>query len=148
VSSPSNHSLRSLRDNDTQRSDFPANMLSRVVKADAVITVDGITPEGDIKFSVPLRAIGLTRQAMARTLSWQSAFVVNLLAELLLRKNLGRFAEMLQKVDPRDYDRTVNNYRHRDFGMRIDQNDIVRFTFHVSHVQEILIEDIGMVFRS
>ena len=143
--SPSNHNLR---DNDTRRSDFPANLLSRVVKADATITVDGITPEGDIKFSVSLRAAGLTRQAMARTLSCRSAFVVNLLGELLVRKNLERFAEMLQKVDPRDYDRTVNNYRHRDFGMMVDQNDIVRFTFHISFVQEILVEDIGVVFRS
>ncbi len=143
--SPSNHSLR---DNDTRRSDFPANLLSRVVKADAAITVDGITPEGDIKFSVPLRAVGLSRQAMARSLSCRSAFVVNLLGELLVRKNLERFAEMLQKVDPRDYDRIVNNFRHRDFGMMVDQNDVVRFTFHISHVQEILIEDIGVVFRS
>jgi hypothetical protein len=145
VLSPSNHSLR---DNDTRRSDFPANLLSRVVKADAAITVDGITPEGDIKFSVPLRAVGLSRQAMARSLSCRSAFVVNLLGELLVRKNLERFAEMLQKVDPRDYDRIVNNFRHRDFGMMVDQNDVVRFTFHISHVQEILIEDIGVVFRS
>ena len=143
--SPSNHNLR---DNDTRRSDFPANLPSRVVKADATITVDGITPEGDIKFSVPLRAAGLTRQAIARTLSCRSAFVVNLLGELLVRKNLKCFAEVLQKVDPRDYDRIVNNFRHRDFGMMVDENDVVRFTFHISHVQEILIEDIGVVFRS
>ena len=136
-----------LHDNDTRRNDFPANLLSRVVKADATITLDGITPEGDIKFSVSLRAAGLTRQAMARTLSCRSAFVVNLLGELLVRKNLERFAEMLQKVDPRDYDRTVNNYRHRDFGMRVDQNDIVCFTFHISFIQQILIEDIGVAFR-
>lgn len=140
-----NHNLR---DSDTRRSDFPANLLSRVVKADPVITVDDITPEGDIKFSAPLRAVGLTRQAMARTLSCKTAFFVNLLGELLVRKNLEQFAEILQKVDPQDYDRTVNNFRHQDFGMMVDQNDVVRFRFHISHVQEILVEDIGVVFRS
>jgi hypothetical protein len=62
--------------------------------------------------------------------------------ELLVRKNIAVFAEVLEKLDPKDYDRMVNCFRHRHFGMTVETNDLLRFRFHSSLVQHILTEDL------
>ena len=138
-----NHNLPS---DEACRNDFPANLLSRVVKADALVTVEELTTEGDIKFSAPLREVGLTRQALSRIRSCRSAFFVNLLGELLVRKNLALFAKMLEQIDVKDYDRIVNCYQHRHFGMTVETDDVIHFQFHISLVQAILVEDIEGMF--
>jgi hypothetical protein len=121
---------------------FPSALLARVVKAEATIAYEGMSPDGDLIFRVPIRDLGLSRAAMARTPATHTNFFINLVGEVLVRKNIAVFADALEKMDPKDYDRKVNCYRHRHFGMRVEENDQARFQFHSSLVQQILTEDL------
>ena len=121
---------------------FPSALLVRVVKANATITYEGISPDGDVTFTGPMRDLGLSRTVMARTPTTQSSFFVNLVGEVLVRKNIAVFAEVLEKLGLKDYDRVVNCFRHRHFGMTVETNDLLRFRFHSSLVQYILTEDL------
>ena len=120
---------------------FPATLLARVMKAESTITCEGLSAEGDFQFSVPMWEIGLSRTAMARPAARTKA-VVNLIGEMLVRKNIATFAEVLEKLAPQDYDRRINAYTHRHFGMTIDEDDRLHFQFHSSLVQRFLIEDL------
>jgi hypothetical protein len=120
---------------------FPAALLARVMKAEGTITCEGFSAEGDFQFSVPMRDIGLSRTAMARPAARTKA-VANLIGEMLVRKNIAMFAEMLEKLPPPEYDRRLNAYVHRHFGMTIEEDDRLQFLFHSSLVQRFLIEDL------
>jgi hypothetical protein len=125
---------------------FPSDLVARVAKADPVITIEEMSGEGDIKFSVPLQAAGLTRPTMNRAGLTRSAYFVDWIGELLVRQNIAQFARLLEKLDPGLYDRTVNGYQHRHFGMKIEEGDLLRFEFHISLIQRILTEDLEAVF--
>jgi hypothetical protein len=125
-----------------QSAGFPFALLGRVLKAEATIAYEGMSPEGDFMFSVPLRDLGLNRAAMARSPATRTSFFVNMVGEVLVRKNIAVFADALEKLNPQDYDRLVNCYRYRHCGMRVEENDRVRFQFHSSLVQQILTEDL------
>ena len=125
-----------------QAAGFPAVLLARVLKADATIVYEGMSADGDLTFSVPMRELGLNRTALVRTPATRSSFFVNMVGEVLVCKNIAVFANVLEKLDPPDYDRMINCYRHRNFGMWVEENDVIRFRFHCSLVQQILTEDL------
>jgi len=127
-------------------SDFPSNLISRVIRSHPVITCDGLSRDGDVEISVPLRALGLTRNGMAKTPLTRTTFFTNLMGEILVRKNIGIFAKMLADIESRNYDSTVNCYKHRHFGMYLDDKEVLRFQFHISLAQRILTEEMAEIF--
>ena len=133
-------------DSATSGKDFPANLLARVIKANPVLTIEGPSPEGDIKFSASLRDLSLPRATLVKTGFCRTAFFVDLLGDLLVRKNLAQFAKLLTQVEPKNYDQMVNGHQHRHFGMLVNENDVIQFTFHISLIQTILAEDLEGVF--
>jgi hypothetical protein len=135
-----------LPDGATRGKDFPSSLLARVIKANPVIAVEGPSPEGDIRFSTSLRALGLPRATLAKNGFCRTTFFVNLLGDLLVHRNLAQFAALLAEVETKNYDRVVNNHHHRHFGMQVDQNDVICFTLHISLIQTILSEDLEGVF--
>jgi hypothetical protein len=127
---------------EVRRKPSPANLLARIVKAEPVITVDGMAADGDVTFSVPVRELGISRSAWARIGLFRTAFFVNFVGDWLVRQNLAQFAGMLAQIDARNYDQIVNGFSHRHFGMLVDEKDVVHFRFHISLIQRILAEDI------
>lgn len=126
---------------------FPSTILARFARSHAAITIDGpLTNNGDIKFSIPMKSVGLSRAIWSSTPAVQTAFFVDLFGEILVRKNIATFAGILGSVDLAFYDRKVNGMSHRHFGLIIDENDVLRFQFHASLVQRILVEDLEQVF--
>ena len=122
---------------------FPSSLLARVLRADAAVTYDELTAEGDIKFSVPMRAVRLSRVVMGRYPLCRTSFFIDLIGEVLVRKNIAQFVDVLKKLDATVYDSRVNGHKHRHFGLIIDENDVLRFQFHISLVQRILTEDLN-----
>ena len=133
-------------DSATSGKDFPSNLLARVIKANPVLKVEGPSPEGDIKLSASLRDLSLPRVTLVKTGFCRTAFFVDLLGDLLVRKNLALFAKLLTQVEPKNYDQMVNGHQHRHFGMQVDQNDVISLSFHISLIQTILGEDLEGVF--
>ena len=131
-----------------RKTDFPANLLARILKMDPAITFVGMDDDGDIGFSVPMRGLALNRCTWNRNPILRTAFFADLAGETLVRKHLPQFADRLARLEPQEYDRLVNRYTHRHFGLMIDEHDVLQFRFHVSFIQQILTEDLGDVFGS
>jgi len=129
--------------NQTTGDQFPSALLARVVRADATITYNEMSGIGDIRFSIPMRATKLSRVAMQRHPVCRTAFFADLIGELLVRKNLPVFVDVLKKLDATVYDSTVSKHKHRHFGLIIDEDDVLHFEFHISLVQHILTEDLN-----
>lgn len=128
-------------------SDFPSELLAKIIRSRGKISVDNISKEGDVKIRLPLKEIGVSRKRLASTPFTKTDFFVDLLGEILVRKNINMFAEILNDIDPRLYDKTVNGYKHRHFGINTDKNNIVTMDFHISLVQRILTEELSDLFR-
>jgi len=99
-----------------------------------------------VRFSVPMRDVGLSRRAMAPSPMCRTVYFVNLLGEILVRKNIALFAKLLEDMEPKAYDTAVNAYKHRHFGMVIDDNDVLNFQFHISLAQRVLTENMATLF--
>lgn len=136
---------RTVNSNQKQ-SDFPSGLLAKIVRAEGKISIDHISQDGDIKISIPLKDLGLPKTKMANTPFSRTNFFVDLLGEILVRKNIDEFAKILDELDPSTYERTVNRFKHRHFGIVTDEKDVVRMQFHVSLVQRILTEDMADIF--
>lgn len=130
---------------ESQRTDFPGNLLARVMKADGAITIEQVCPNGDILFCIPLRDAGVRREALIQYSLTYSSFFVDLIGEVLVRKNIHQFAELLALKSPIEYHQTVNQFQHRHFGLCIDERDIAHIRFHSSLIQQILVEDLDSV---
>jgi len=131
----------------SRQTDFPSKLLARISNSEAIVVVDGgVDKNGDVHFSIPMRQAGLSRPVWSRTPIVRTPFFVNLLGEILVRKNIGMFSKLLTDIPPDSYDKLVNCFKHRHFGMDIDENDILRFQFHISLVQKILTEDVADIF--
>ena len=125
------------------------DLIVRIVKANPEITVEGMNNEGDVLFSVMAKNIGTHQSEISSSPITRTCFFVNLLGELLVRKNINIFASILIDLDPKAYDSVVNCFNHRNFGMVMTDitNGTYRFQFHVSLVQSILTEDVYKVFE-
>ena len=126
---------------------FPANLFVKLTKANPELVIDPpMTKEGDICFRIPIEGTGLTRATWNKTPLVRAPFAMNYLGELLVRKNLDAFLRLLNGIDPSAYHRVVNSYRHQCFGYKSD-GDSLRFWFHISLLQRILLEDMQEMMR-
>ena len=130
---------------ELQPTDFPSNLLARIMKAEGAISIKEVCPNGDILFCVPLREAGVRRGALIQYSLTYSTFFVDLIGEVLVRKNIHRFAELLKKKSPFDYHQTVNKFQHRHFGLFVDEQDVAHIRFHSSLIQQIMVEDLDSV---
>ena len=128
---------------NTPKPGFPTGLLGKVAKADPPIQIGGMDDQADITFKVSRHDLGMTRNSVARAPMAWSSFFIDLVGEVLVRKNIGRFADMLAGIETASYDRRVNSFVHRQFGLVIDHDDNrLQFQFHISLIQQILTEDL------
>jgi len=122
-----------------KRREFLLRVLSSVGHPN--VKVLGSSPcseDGDIKFEVLTSDIGLSYIEFAEYKSLMFVpFVGNFIGELLVRENIGVFADILSNIDFDEYPSVVSNYKHR---VEIFRNRIV-LSFHISLLQSILTED-------
>ena len=103
--------------------------------------IDGCTEEGDIRFEVPLKSLGLPVDAIKKYRTELSTdFAANFIGEILVRENLDKFVKLLVNLKEH-YGCIVNKYDHRKFGMVIRESRCI-FALHSSLIQSILMEDI------
>ena len=102
--------------------------------------------DGNVAFETSMKSLGFTEEFF---LDYKkeicSDFVSNFIGELLIRDHLNQFAEILIDIELNDH-LVVNKKTHRNFGMTIVGDRLV-YTFHVSLLQKILLEDIKRHIR-
>jgi hypothetical protein len=96
---------------------------------------------GDVKFSVPMPQLGISYEVFIK---YQeeiiSSFFANFIGELLVRENIEKFAEIISKIDKKEFSNIVHHYEHKKFGVEVLKGCII-FSFHISLIQSILTED-------
>jgi len=110
-------------------------------------SIEDVCSDGDVVFSVPLSDLGLTSESLALTPLSQTDFFANFVGEYIVRKNINQFADVLYSIDPQIYEEVVCAEEHTGFGSVISKNTIMRFSMHISLVQQILTEDFKKVLE-
>ena len=123
------------------------SIFSRILESSASIKILNLKTDGDFVFSVKISALGVTPEELEREPIAQTVFFANFTGELLVRRNLQSFVTMLDQLGQKVYDQMVNHYQHKHFGMRrLPEDDVIRFVFHSSLIQDILTEDMVNLF--
>ena len=103
--------------------------------------------DGDIEFEVYMKSLGITYDLMIKYKKEVcSDFMANFLGELLIRENINSFAKIITSINPELYPSIVNRFDHRKFGMDINRDKFV-FSFHISLLQRIMLEDVKRQIR-
>jgi hypothetical protein len=126
------------------------DLLSRILRSSLKVTIEGMDDKGDIFFFVPIKSIGLTKSELSASSSIiRTRFFTDFVGELLIRYNIDDFVRyMLEMVDPNQYLMLVSRTRHDHFGVFIlEEEEALRFQFHISFLQQILSEDINRVVK-
>jgi len=96
--------------------------------------------DGDIKFSVKRKDLGITYDILLRYKKEIICdFMADFIGEFLIRENLDGFAKVLTGLASKEYMNLVYKFEHRKFGMHVS-GDYFVFTFHISLLQTILLE--------
>jgi len=125
-------------------------ILTRILNSPLKVTIEGIDDKGDIFFYVPVRSIGLTRSDLMNASSLiRTRFFTDFVGELLIRYNIDEFIRhMGESVDPNQYLSMVSRIRHVQFGLFIlEDEEALRFQFHISLLQQMLSEDINRMIK-
>jgi len=121
------------------------DIFSKVLKGDMSVTIDNISPDGDVTFIVSLEKLGLRPVDMVSPMV-KTRFFVNFVGEILVRSNISMFADILTGFDPSLYEKIICNSKHEDFGMYLDRkSSLAKWQMHISLVQQILTEDYDRV---
>ena len=120
------------------------NLLYHIIASSPQIKlIDKYSPDGDIKFEVSMKSIGISSDTLIKyKKEFYSEFVVDFVGELLIRENINRFAKILVGINPCHYPLVVDQYEHKKFGMGIFKDKLI-FKFHISLLQTILTEDLN-----
>lgn len=111
-----------------------------VVSSPEVKIIDGCDSEGDIRFEVSMKSMGISYETLMKYKEEISSdFTANFMGELLIRENMDKFIKSLTDLE-NGYLSAVNKYEHRKFGLKVFRDKFV-FTFHASLLQNILTED-------
>jgi len=111
------------------------------------IDIEKVTKEGDIIFFIDQKALGLLDQDFKKYPILKTNFFANFMGEFLVRHNINEFTKIILNIPPSEYNNIVNKFNHRNFGMFYQQtNQIFTFQFHVSLIQNILLEELEKIF--
>jgi len=117
------------------------------VSSPEINIVEGCNEDGDVIFEVSMRTLGITHELLSKyRKEICSEFMANFFGELLVRENLSQFVNILTNIHPEQYSVVVGRFEHRKFGMDICRDNLV-FRFHISLLQDILLEDIKRKVR-
>lgn len=134
-----------------QRSDQYKNFLPEIASSSPVISEivwestskKNNSYSGIIHCYVPIESLNLKTKDFSRYTGLYDPFVVDFMAELTVRYNLGFFLSEIMSIDSEIYGKAISSMSHAHFGMRLSNTkDHVIFKFHISAVQEILTENI------
>lgn len=115
------------------------SLMKKVFNSKCPISNIQISTEGDITYSVSFSDLGFDYEQILFYKSQISCqFFVDFIGEYFVRENIEKFIFSIEGMD--DYYRIANKYRHRCFGIKIEDN-CFKFIFHVSLLQNILTED-------
>ena len=124
------------------------DLIARIVKSPLKVTIEGVDDKGDIFFISDIRQLGFTKDDLATSaLLIRTRFFTDFLGELLLRYNIDEFVRYISdQIDAVQYMSMVSRTRHGGFGLFIlEEDESLRFQFHVSFIQKILSEDINQI---
>lgn len=97
---------------------------------------------GDIRFEVSMKSLGFSYDVFLKyKKDICSILISNFLGELVVRENINHFAKIITGISSEDYSTLVNKYDHRKFGVDVYRDKFI-FIFHVSLLQDILLEDL------
>ena len=98
--------------------------------------------DGDIVFEVSMKSLNISFETM-RDYRQEicSSLMINTIGELVIREHLNEFAQLILNVAHEDYLTVVHGHNHTSFGMQLFRDKFI-FTFHISLLQKILIEDV------
>lgn len=104
-----------------------------------------IVNTGDIRFSVFLHELGITRDSYTEYENELfSNFLVDFFGEFLIRENVGKFVDLIATIEPQEYMKILSRREHKRFGMKVRGNVII-FVFHIDLLQHILTDDIRRI---
>jgi len=110
------------------------------------IKIENLGKDGDVVFSLPQKAMGLSDDDMQKYPILRSNYFTNFIGEFLVRKNIGKFLKMLLEMRPEEYKKVVCSFNHKNFGMFVcSKSKTLKFQFHISLVQSILTEDLNKI---
>ena len=96
---------------------------------------------GHMSFNIRIENLGLNYSLIRKYKKEVFSHVfVDFVAEMILRENLDIFAANVTRIDSDDYKNAVSSFKHEKFGMKM-VSDKMRFSFHISLLQDILLED-------
>ncbi len=123
-------------------------VLSFISTASSTIKIlNGCSEDGDVKFEVSIKTLGMGYDVFTKyKKDICSEFLANFIGELLIREHLDEFAKVITGLSSESYLTIVNRFEHRKFGMDIVGDKLV-FVFHISLLQNILLEDLKRKMR-
>ncbi len=116
-------------------------LLAHIVNSTPKVTIEQVTPDGEVAFCVQLKDIKLTQERILSSKIGSTRFFSNFVGEFLVRSNMNVFAGILLGLDSKTYDVLVTAYEHQNFGMFISK-ELIKIEFHISLIENILNEDI------
>lgn len=98
---------------------------------------------GDIEFYISAEQLGFTPYIIREfKKDLFGRFIPSVIGEFLVRENINQFAEAIAKISPEAYANAVDSSKHYKFGMSYNnKRKIFTFMFHLSFLQEIMVED-------
>ena len=121
------------------------NAVNRMLSEPIPIKIAMVSSQGDVIFTTRLvEDLGITASAFIKPF-YRSILWANLLGELLVQQNMETFGKLV--MVPR-YSIFVNEYAHKNTGMRLEKNNILIFQFHISLVYRLINETLSTELAS
>ena len=127
-------------------------LLSRILRSPLKVNIEGLDDRGFILFYAQIRNLGISKGELAAgspATIIRTRFFTDFVGELLIRNNIDEFVRhMAEQANPDQYLMLVSKTRHDHFGACIlEEEEAIRFQFHISLLQQILSEDINRMIK-
>jgi len=119
--------------------------LLRSAPSDKMVRDLSMGKEGRVRFKVPVTELCSTDTRLknsitrASDLSELEPFHVDMIGELVVRKNLASFINLLASMSNDDYNQKLLLFNHLHFSIQKVESSI-EITFHISFLHDVLIE--------
>lgn len=118
-------------------------VLASLTGARCPVAIREITKRGVVVFSLPTVQLGLSREQLDDFNASHCNFLIDILGEALIRRNLDLFLALIETR--RDYDRLCKEYAHRRFAFQSTDSEAT-FYFHISLLHRILNDELEHEF--
>jgi hypothetical protein len=123
---------------------IPSAGIKPKLPSNAEIRIEEVTAEGDVMFAIRGDKLGLTEPKLLRAKALRGPFA-NALGELLVRKHIDLFKQLLVEVPA--YDRLALAHEHRNFGLSLSHGDLI-FQFNFDLLRQIIDEEMNRLIMA